>query len=141
MTHGHECLFQFANDNQSSFKRLFGKDSPVSINDRNIKCLATEMCKLSKGLSPPLVSNIFRQKNSHPYNLRLNSQFSRPLVMSVFNRTESIFYIGPVIWDIIPDSYKNVPDFSVFKNRIKKWKPENCPCRLCKTLISRVGFI
>ena len=42
------------------------------------------MYKVSNGLSPPLVSNIFTQKNSHPYNLRLNSQFSRPLSRSVF---------------------------------------------------------
>ena len=24
------------------------------------------------------------------------------------------------MWDIIPDSYKSLPNFSVFKNRIKK---------------------
>ena len=40
----------------------------------------------------------------------------------------------------IPDSYKSVPKFCIFKNRIKKWKPKNCPCRPCKMLISRIGF-
>ena len=119
---------------------LLEKDSSVSIHDRNILCLATEMYKISNRLSPPAVSNIFTRKNCHPYNLRLNSQFSRPLVRSVFHGTQSISYLGPVIWDILPDSYKNLPNFSVFKNRIKKWKPENCPCRLCKTYISIVGF-
>ena len=98
------------------------------------------MCKVSNRLSPPLVSNIFTQENSHPYNLRLNSQFSRPLVRSVSLGTESIFYLGPVIWDILPDSYKNLPNFCVFKDKIKIGKPENCPCRLCKTYIFRVGF-
>ena len=79
-----------------------------SIHDKNIQCLATEMYKVSNELSPPIVSNIFTQKNCHPYNLRLNSQFSRPLVKSVFHGTESISYLGPVIWDILPDSYKNL---------------------------------
>ena len=112
----HErCLRIIYNDKQSSFKMLLEKDSSVSIHDKNIQCLATEMYKVSNGLSPPIVSNIFTHKNCHPYNLRLNSQFSRPLVRSV-------------------------PNVSVFKNRIKKWKPENCPCRLCKTYISRLGF-
>ena len=73
------------------------KDSSVSIHDRNIQYLATEMYKVSNGLSPPIVRNIFTQKNCHPYNFRLNSQFSRPLVRSVFHRTESIPYLGPVI--------------------------------------------
>ena len=125
------------NDKQPSFKILLEKGSSVSIHDRNIQCLATEMYKVSDGY---VVSKIFPQKNSHPYNLRLNSQFFRSLVRSVFHGTESIPYLGPVIWDILPDSYKNLPNFSVFKSRIKKWKPENCPCRLCKTYISRIGF-
>ena len=117
----HErCLHIIYNDKQSPFKMLLEKHSSVSIHDRNIQCLATEMYKASNGLSPPVVSNIITQKNCHPYNLRLNSQFSRPLVRSVFHGTESISYLGPVIWDILPDSYKNLPDCSVFKNKIKK---------------------
>ena len=97
----------------------------------NIQCLA-EMYKVSNRLSPPVVSSIFTQKNCHPYNLRLNSQFSRPLARSVFHGTEIISYLSPVIWDIFTDSYKNLPNFSGFKNRIKNGKPENYPCRLCK---------
>ena len=108
------------NDKQSPFKMLLEKDSSVSIHDRNIQCLVTEMYKVSNRLSPPVVSNFFTQKNFHPYNLRLNSQFSRTLVRSVFQETESISYLGPVIRDILPDSYKNIPNFGVFKNRIKK---------------------
>ena len=69
-----------------------------------IQCLATEMYKVSNGLSPPVVSNIFTQKICRSYNLRLNSQFSRPLVRSAFHWTESISYLGPVIWDILRDS-------------------------------------
>ena len=137
----HErCLRIRFNAKQSSSKRLLEKDSSVSIHDRNIQYLGTEMYKVSNGLSPSVVTNIFIQKNCHPYNLRLNSQFSRPLVRSVFHGTESISYLGPVIWEVLPDSYENLRYFSVFINRIKKWKPENCLCRLCKTYISRVGF-
>ena len=137
----HErCLPIIYNDKQSPFKILSEKDSSVSIHDRNIQCLATEMYKVSNGLSPPIVSNIFTQKYCHPYNLRLNSQFSRPLVRSVLHGTESISYLGPVIWYKLPDSYKSIPNFSVFKNRIKKWKLENCPCRLSKTYIFRLAF-
>ena len=74
------CLRIIYNDQQSSFKMLLEKNRFASILDRNIQYLATEMDRVSNGLSPSLVSNIFRQKNSHPYNLRLNSQFSRPFV-------------------------------------------------------------
>ena len=82
----------------------------------------------------------FYTENSHSYNLRLNYQFSRPLFRSVFHGSESIFYLGPVIWDILPDSFKNLSNFSVFKNKIKKWKPGKCPWRPCTAYISRVDF-
>ena len=116
--------------NNHLLKCSWKKDSSVSVHDSNIQYLATKMYKVSNELSPPLVNNIFTLKNSPTYNLRLNSQFSRLLVRSVFHGTESISYLGPVIWDILPDGYKNLPNFSAFKNRIKKWKPANCPCRL-----------
>ena len=32
-------------------------------------------------------------------------------------------------------------DIHAFKKEIKKPKPGNCPCRICKTYIPRVGFI
>ena len=44
--HGR-CLRILYNDKQSSFKMLLEKDSSVSIHDRNIQCLTTEMYKVS----------------------------------------------------------------------------------------------
>ena len=59
----HErCLLIIYNDQQSSFKMLLEKDSSVSIHDTNIQCLATEIYKVSNGLSPPVISNIFTHK-------------------------------------------------------------------------------
>ena len=56
----HErCLRLIYNDKQSSLEMLFENDSSVSIHDRNIQCLVTEMYKVSNGLSPPVVRNIF----------------------------------------------------------------------------------
>ena len=63
----HErCLRIIYDDKQSSFKMLLEKDSSVSIHDRNIQCLATEMYQVNNGLSPPIVINIFTHKKYHP---------------------------------------------------------------------------
>ena len=32
--------------------------------------------------------------------------------------------------DMLPDDYKDIDNLNTFKNKIKKWKPKNCPCRL-----------
>ena len=138
----HErCLRIIYNDKQSSFTELLNKDNSVSIHIRNIQRLAIEMFRFYNGLSPPLMSNMFKLKAENSYNLRQVSEFSRPMVKSVYHGTESISYLGPKIWDILPEKLKNIDNLEHFKKEIKTWKPDNCPCRLCKVYIERVGFL
>ena len=70
---------------------LLEKDSSVSI-------LATEMHKVSNGLSPLVLSNIFTQENCHLYNLRLNSQllglyFTGPKVYPILVQLSGTFFL------------------------------------------------
>ena len=99
-----------------------------------------EMFKVSKDMSVPIVSEIFRKREVR-YNLRNPSQFCRSAVHSVFHGKESISYLGPKIWDLVPTELKELTTVAAFKREIKKWKPENCPCRLCKQYIQNIGFI
>ena len=59
----------------------------------------------------------------------------------VYYGTETIFVLGPKLWTILPDEYKNSTSLKEFKTKIKNWVPLNCQCRLCKTYIENVGFI
>ena len=68
------------------------------------------------------------------------NEFLQPLVNSVRCETESISYLGPKVWGMVPDTYKNIESPYNFKNTIKKWKAENCPCRICKIFIKNIGF-
>ena len=54
------------------------------------------------------MNNIFKLKEENPYNLRHVSEFSRPLINSVYHGTESISFLGPKIWDILPEKLKNI---------------------------------
>ena len=58
------------------------------------------------------------------------------MVDSVYNGTETISFLGPEIWELIPTEIKKLFSLNGFKKAIKKWKPVNYPCRLCKTYIS-----
>ena len=62
-------------------------------------------------------------------------------IRTVYYGTETISFLGPKIWSILPNEIKESESLIEFKNKIKKWKPKECPCRLCKTYISGVGFI
>ena len=120
----HErCLRIIYNDERSSFNALLEKDGFVSIHERNIKILATELFKVSKNLAPPQMHEIFKLKDQPHYNLRYNYLFFRPLVKSVYKDTESLSFLGPKIWDILLDTYKDMPDLNSFKLALKRWKP------------------
>ena len=75
------------------------------------------------------------------FKLRQVSAFSRPMVKSIYHGTEIISYLRPKIWDIFPERLKNIDNLEHFKKEIKTWKPDNCPCRLCKVYIESVGFL
>ena len=44
--------------------------------------------------------------------------------------------LGPRIWEIVPDYIKKSNSFEEFKLKIKLWNTENCPCRLCKNVLT-----
>ena len=84
---------------------------------------------------------ILKLKDQSQYNLRYNSLFSRPLVKSVYKGTESLSFLGPKIWNILPDTYKDLPNLDSFKVALKKWRTVSCRCRICKVYIANVGFV
>ena len=127
-------------DNVSSFQELLEKDNSVSIHHRNIQVLATEMYKISKNLSPFIVTEIF-QERTVSYNLRSDNSFASRHVNSVYHGTESLSFLGPKIWELVPSEIKQSENLEIFKNKIKQWIPLQCPCRLCRTYLPHIGFL
>ena len=137
--HENNLLRIIYDDKQSSFDELLEKDSSVSVHERNIQILATEMYKVRKGISTPLIK-LFEQRNEHTYNLRHSTEFLQPFVNFVHCGNERILQLGPRIWGMVPDTYENMDNLYNFKNVIKKWKTENCPCRICKDFVKTRWF-
>ena len=128
------------NDKSSNFQELLDKDNSVTIHHRNIRTLAIETYKFLQGLSPPLFNEIFVERELS-YSLRGDNPLARRRVNSVRHGTESVFFLAPKIWDILPKEIKDSKTLNIFKTKIKKWVPRECPCRLCKTYVPQVGFI
>ena len=127
-------------DKSSTFQELLEKGNSVSIHHRNVQKLAIEIDKVLHGFSPPILNDIF-VPFSRPYNFRRNDTLQRRRVNSVRHGTESISFLGPKIWDLVPSDIKLSQSLSIFKRKIKKWVPLQCPCRLCKIYLQHVGFI
>ena len=128
--HEKRCLRIIYNDKKSSFKELLETDKSVPIYIKNLQVLATEMFKVYRNISPPIVRQLFQSRNND-YNLRQFSQFELPIVWSVFCGTKSISFLGQKSWNIVPDQFKKEISLHAFKKLIERWEPENCPCKLC----------
>ena len=76
----------------------------IKISDKlQLKCSRYQKVYVLK-----IVKGLFQFRNEIPYNLRQRSQFHIPPVRTVFNGTESIKFLGPKIWELIPDEMKEL---------------------------------
>ena len=83
------CLRITFNYKTSSFENLLEKDGSVSIHSRNFQVLATEMFKINKDILSSILKGIFEPRVEYSYDVWCISQFSTPLVSTVFHGTES----------------------------------------------------
>ena len=125
-------------DSKSSFEELLAIDKSFNIHERNIQTLAIELYKVWYGLSPKIMELVFPLNN----NCRNpgNKAFLTRNTKTVYQGTETLAYLGPKIWSLVPADWKNF-SLSKFSMRIRTWRTNECPCRICKLYIPGVGFI
>ena len=66
------------------------------------------MFKVFRVLSPEIVYKLFQFREQIPYELRQRFQFQIPWVHSVFNGTESLKFLVPNIWALLPNEMKQL---------------------------------
>ena len=108
----------YPSQHQLTFKELLEKQKTVSIHQRNLKTLATEIYKVKNKISPEVVNSLFAFTNKN-YNLRNASILKRNRYFTVHYGRESLVSLAPKIWELVPDSVIEVKTLSIFKNKIK----------------------
>ena len=71
------------------------------------------------GLIPKPICDLFHKTEQRPYNLRRRDVFKVPKYNYSMGRT-SLSYRGPIVWNILPESYKLSDSHASFKKKIKK---------------------
>ena len=90
------------------------------------------MLKVYKNLSPAIIVDLFHIRQNN-YNVRHDSYFAIPNVKSVYHGKECLSNLRSRICNLVLDKVRQLVE-------IKKWKPKNCLCRLCKTYIPMFFF-
>ena len=130
-----ECFYQ----NNLSFSELFDLYDSVTVHHKNLQVLVIEICKVKKWNNSTDNEKYFQNPSC---NLRSScNQFRRENIKTVHYSLLPVRYLGPKIWELVPNNIKCNKSLSKYKKLIKSWKLEAWPCRLCKTYISLVGFI
>ena len=139
INHVHERgLRMVYRDYTSSFEELLIKDESVCIHHRNIQLVAVEMFKIKNDLCLEIIKDLFHL-NPNP---EMEKDFFRPNINKVYMGESSLRWFGPIVWDsMLPKCLKTIATLEKFKEDIKTWVPENCPCRLCKVYIRNLGFV
>ena len=76
-----------------------------------------------------------------PYNLRNDPELQRLRNRTMYFGIEIIFLLTPKIWELISSIIRIANSLGKFKEKIKFWTTDKCPCWLCKTCNDNVGFI
>ena len=92
-------------------------------------------------MASEIMKDIFDLENPS-YNLRsFCNQFRRKNIKTVHYGLHSLRYLGPKLWELVPNNIKYNKSLSKIKKLIKLGKPETCFCWLCKAYIAQVRFI
>ena len=70
------------------------------------------------------------------------NKFVRSNVITVNRGENSLRTFGPILWNtMLPENLKCLDSLDTFIENIKKWVPDNCNCKICKTYVEGLGFI
>ena len=80
-------------------------------------------------------------ENSIPFKIKHNVYCTKQIFKTSNVRIDTLSFLGPKIWLIIPDDIKSACNIKEFKRSITMWKPTKCRCRLCRVYMQGVGNV
>ena len=86
------------------------------------------------------MAEIFTVKDTG-YKLRGGNKLISDNIKTVNYGKETISYLAPKIWELVPEEIRNSSSLRTFIGYIRAWIPFNCPCRLCKEYVTNFGYL
>ena len=128
----HHKTLKVIYQSNKTYEELLELSQTVSIHQRHVRFLVTEIHKSTSLLNPKFISLFFTQKEI-PYNLRKGQMLSLPPARSTYYRTNSVLFRGSLMCSNLPNYIKSSRSVCEFKSKIKNFRDTGCGCLICRT--------
>ena len=102
-----------------------------NLHQRHLRFSLTEIYESTGTLNPQFMWSYFKYRKV-PYNLRRGPVLFIPPARSTIYGTNSVHFLGSLIWNGLPNLVKSSRSISEFKNAIKKIGNIDCGCMICR---------
>ena len=115
----------------STYGKLLTSHHDISIHQKHLKHLATEVYKSLTNLNPEFMWPFFKNK-SIPYNLRNGNICILPPTQSSHYVINSVQFRGSLLWNNLPISVKESVSVKEFKEKLNHLQNIHCSCVACQ---------
>ena len=102
----HHKTLKVIYQSNKTYEELLELSETVSIHQRHLRFLVTEVYKSTSYLNPKFMCSFFTHKEI-PYNLRKGQVLSLPPARSTYYGTNSVHFRGSLIWNNLPRYIKS----------------------------------
>ena len=120
--------------------RVVYKDNSYKIHNRNLQKLVTVIFKVKMNLGSQIMKQVFAIVEG-PHALTTELKLDSRKIHSARYGIETASFVGARVWKSLPSNLKQCKSLELFKSKIKNLIPENCPCKLSKTFLQRIGYV
>ena len=127
-------------DKTKDFQQILREQNEITIHQRNLEVLMTEVYKIVNSIAPPIMNSLF-QFRCNTNKIRNFQEIHTENRKTDRYGTETVKYRVSFLWANLQTKYINAKSPDEFKSKIKAWKCDFCQCRLCKKYVQNLGFI
>ena len=117
-------------DYTSSYECLLDKAQVPSLHVKRMRTMALETYKIVNKLCPPVLYDLVQMKDSK-YNFRYSNILQVDSVRTTSYGKQSFKYAASVLWNSLPNDFRESNSFNHFKSLIQSWNGKACKCNIC----------
>ena len=122
----HQKTLKVTYDIDDSYNNLLLRSNHVSIHQRHLRFLVTEIFKSISQINPEFKWLFFKQKKEKGPILNV------PRTQSIYYGSNTVHFRGSLVWNNLPAEIKSSNSVFEFKTKVKNLGNVDCGCLICR---------